>query len=127
PQPVPTGHPLEVGPVQRIETEADAAKTCLAQCRGLLQKAGPVGRHRQVTYTWDGRQPGNEQLDALAKKRLTTGDPNLVNAQADGDPHESLNFLKRQKLRAGQPLARDDLRLGVAERVKFGPVKIGRL
>ena len=86
------------------------------------QKA--VRRHRQIH---DARNPGDaasQFLDPLAKERLSSGQPNFLNALADSQAHHAFDLLEGQDIGFGDPLL--DYRGGVGHVGPMPAIKIMR-
>ena len=111
-QAVAAGDLLEIVAVERIQAEADAAQAGLAQRRRLLREEEAVGGHRQVG---DAGNPGDARdqfLDVVAQQRFAAGEPDFLDAQADGEAHDALDFLEGEDVGPGHPLLHDGRRIG---------------
>ena len=115
---------FEILRVERVATETHALQTRVAQGPRLLLKQKPVRRHREIHDAVETRQPFHQLLQVTPQQRLATRQPDFLNAQPDGDPHQPLDFLEAQDVLLGLPLARDGR--GINDRGPAVPVEIFR-
>ena len=105
---VSPGHPLELGPIERVEADVDPSQTGVTQRLGDQAHRGTVGGHRQIDGTrrpLDRRQLLDEHGQVCAYRRFTAGQSDAADAVAlHEDPGESFDLLERHDLRTWQPL-----------------------
>ena len=94
-QAIAAGDLLEVVPVERIQAEADAAQAGVAQGAGLLREEKAVGGHRQVRDAGNARDARDQIFDIVAQERFAAGQPDLLDAQADGERGRRVRFPRR--------------------------------
>jgi hypothetical protein len=62
---VAPGHFFEVLRIERVQAEAHALQSCLAQSLALLPEEKAVGGHCQVGDAWNGGDARNELFDPV--------------------------------------------------------------
>ncbi len=83
------------------------------RARGLLWEEKAVGGHGEIRDAGDLRDAGDEVFDVCAQQGFAAGEPDFLDAQADGQAHDALDFLEREEVGLRHPLL-DDRRRGWA-------------
>ena len=95
----------EVVAGERIQAETDAAKAGGAQRPRLLREEEAVGGHGQVGEAGNARDARDQVFDVVAQQRLAAGEPDFLNAEADREADDALNFLEGKDVRPWAPIA----------------------
>ena len=95
---------LKLSRVERIQAETDAAQASRAQRRRLLREEEAVGGHGQVGEAGNSRDARDQVFDVVTEQRLAAGEPDLLNAEADREADDALDFLEGKDVGPGHPL-----------------------
>ena len=88
---------------QRVEAHRNPTQTGGAQGGRQFRQMKPVGRERKVLDRRQRGQPRHEFRKAASQKWLTTGEPDLLHADAAEQRDETLDLLERQEHVLRQP------------------------
>ena len=93
-QAVAAGDFLEIGAVQGIEAEADAAQAGIAQGPGPQREKKTVGGQGEIAEAGEGRDFLDEGGKLGLEERFAAGEAHFFNAHSDGDADGALNFVE---------------------------------
>src|SRR5665811_1857127 len=74
----------------------------LSEGDGMPSKRAAVGRQRHVLDAFDVCDHSDEAVETVPQQRLSSGETNLLDAEAGKDPHESFDLFERQDLFTGK-------------------------
>ncbi len=89
--------------VQRVEADGHAPESRVLQRPGLLLQQRTVGREREVEAGFL-RQQIDQLLELAPYQRLAAGDAHLLDAVAAENPHQPVDLVESEQLRALQEL-----------------------
>src|SRR5436190_14951725 len=84
-EPIASRDFFEVIAVERIEAEADAAQSGIAQGPRFLCEQKTVGGHRQVRDAGNFCDARDEIFDVMTQQRFAAGETNFLDAEPDRD------------------------------------------
>ncbi len=88
--------------VERVEAHRDAREPGVGEGLCLLRQEGGVRREGDVEVVVESSEPGDQQLEIAAEKRLAAGDAELAHPEVDEHARDALDLLEREELAARQ-------------------------
>ncbi len=103
--------------IQGVETHINPLQSRRLQSFYFLCQERAVRGQAKIPQPFNGRQLGNQKIEIAPHQRLSSGEPDLFNAQADKEPRQAGDLFKGQNLFLLDPLV-------VVERHAVGAAKV---